>query len=159
MHIRRARFAAFVLFVAFALTTTTSVAKQQPADKAEPFSGAVVEQLMHQVRDGLVARNPDKILAAFDPDNTPDYGLFSEQLRAFFEKWDNIRVYYQILQTAETKCDSAACGIATVQLQMEADDVQSQLPAMRRSAQLQLTFQRGDKGWKIVNLTPRDLFR
>jgi hypothetical protein len=37
--------------------------------------------------------------------------------------------------------------------------VQSQLPAMRRSAQLQLTFQRGDKGWKIVNLTPRDLFR
>jgi hypothetical protein len=159
MHIRYARFAAFVLFIAFTLTTITSAAKQQSSDKAEPFSGAVAEQLMRQVRDGLVASNPDKILGAFDPDNTPSYSDFADQLRAFFDKWENIRVHYQILQTGETKCATAECGESTAQFEMEAEDVQSQLPAMRRGAQLQLTFQRGDKGWKIVNLTPRDLFR
>jgi hypothetical protein len=159
MHIRHTRFTVFALFIAFALTTIISAAEQQPSNPPEPFSEGVAESLMQQVRDGLVDRNPEKFLAAFDPDNTPDFDVFSGQLQAFFEKWDNIRVFYQINQTAETKCGTAACGMATVQFEMEADDVQSQLPAMRRSAQLQLTFRCGEKGWRIVNLTPRSLFQ
>lgn len=159
MHTRYARFAALALFIAFTLTTITSAAKAQPGDKDEPFSTAVAEQLMRQVGDGLVAHNPDKFLAAFDPDSTPDFSNFAGQLRAFFDKWESIRVHYQILQTAETKCGNAECGVATVQFEMDAEDVQGQLPAMRRGAQLQLNFQRGDKGWKVVDLTPRDIFQ
>lgn len=159
MHIRQTRFAASALFIAIMLSTVASTAKQQPNAKAEPFSGAVAEQLMKQVRDGLTNRNVSTVLAAFDPGNTPNYNGFSDQLTAFLNQWDSIRVYYQIVSAAESRCGAAECGTASVQFEMEAEDALGQGPAMHRNAQLQLTFQRGDKGWEIVNLTPRDLFQ
>ncbi len=170
MHIRYARIAGVALSIAFVLTAAApSHARQSPArqspnnDESTSFTGAVAESLMRQIRDGLVARNSATVLAAFDPDNMPDYNGFADQLRAFLDQWDNVRVYYQIVNTAESpsnsKCGAAGCGMATVQFQMDGENALGQGPAMHREAQLQLTFQRGDKGWKIVNLAPRDLFQ
>lgn len=155
MHIRHARFAILALLFAF---TLMAVAKDAPSDKAEPFSDAVAERLMSQARNGLIAGNANTMLAAFDRDNMSGYGDFASQLRAFFTTWENVRVHYQILRTAATSC-ATACGTATVQFEMEADNVQSELPGIRRGAQLELTFQRTDKGWRILNLTPRDIFQ
>lgn len=158
MHIRYVRVTALILLTASLLVSAVSSAKDKPNDKAEPFSGAVTERLMNQVRDGLKTGNADTVLAAFDRDNTPGYDEFAAQLHAFLGRWENIRIYYQIIQSTEKPC-ATACGVGIVQFQMEGNDVQSLLPAMRRSTQLELTFQRTDKGWRITNITPRDIFQ
>lgn len=113
---------------------------------------------MRRLRNGLVARNADGVLAAFDPDKMPDYSIFSDQIRTFLDNWENVRVYYQIAEINQTRCGNENCGTAQVQFEIEAEDVQGQLPPMHRSAQLQLSFARGNKGWRIVNLTPREFF-
>ena len=132
--------------------------RAQPKGQAE-FSDAVAESLLRQFSRGLIAGNADTVLATFDADRTSGYGAFADQLRSFLNKWDNIRVHYQIAQVEKAGCGNETCGNAQVQFEMEAEDVQSQLPPMRRNAQLQLQFKRGDKGWKIVSLSPRELFR
>ncbi len=158
MHSRYTRIATFGLMTALMLFPEVSGAKDKPADKIEPFSGAVAERLMRQVRDGLVSGNGDAVLAAFDRDNMTGYREFAAQLQEFLRTWENIRVYYQILQSAESECPTA-CGTATVQFEMEADNAQRDRPATRRGTQLELAFQRTGKGWKIVNLAPRDIFQ
>ncbi len=158
MHIRYKRVAALAMAAGLTLLPMMLTAKDKPPDKTEPFSEAVAERLMRQVRDGLVAGDADAALAAFDRDNMVGYREFAAQLQEFLRTWENVRVYYQIVQSAEKDC-ATACGTATVQFEMEANNVQTQLPATRRGAQIELTFQRTDRGWRIVNLTPRDIFQ
>ncbi len=157
MHMRLVRAAVCVAIAAF-LSAVLCSAQTSSGDKDEPFSTDVAERLMRQVRDGLVAQNPDMLLGAFDRDNMRNYEAFAGQVTAFFATWENIRVLYKITQADPSTC-ATECGTATVQFDMEAENVQSDLPPMRRGAQLRVAFQRGSKGWKIVNLTPRDLFR
>ncbi len=157
MHIRYTRLAALAMMAVLLLPAVLR-AKEKPVNKEVPFSEAIAEQLMRQVRDGLVAGDADAALAAFDRDNMVGYREFAAQLQEFLRTWENVRVYYQIVQSAEKDC-ATACGTATVQFEMEANNVQTQLPATRRAAQLEVVFQRTEKGWKIVNLTPRDIFQ
>jgi len=138
------------------LSVAVPVAAQQKAEPAE-FSTAVVESLMRQFRNGLIAGNADTVLSAFDSEQLPGYDGFAGQLRSFLNTWGNIRVYYQIVQVEPAATGDG--GAAQVQFEMEGDDVQSRLPPMRRGAQLQLSIQRTDKGWKIVSFSPRELFQ
>lgn len=157
MHIRLRRAVAYIA-LSVSLGAVVASAQNSSSENTEAFSMEVAERLMLQVRDGLVSQNPDEVLAAFDPDSTPNYNTLAGQVTSFFATWESIRVHYSITQVNAVPC-ATACGAGTVQFQMEADNVDSGLPPMRRGAQLRIRFQLGSKGWKIVNLTPRDLFR
>ncbi len=125
MHMR-VRWAAACFAITVFLGAVVSSAQSSSGDQAEPFSMDVAERLMRQVRDGLVAQNSERLLAAFDSDSTPDYNTFAGQVTSFFGTWENVRVHYSIAQANAVSCASA-CGLATVQFQMEADNIDSGL--------------------------------
>jgi len=144
--------------LALFLTVVIPLSAQKKPEPAE-LSATVAESLMRQINDGLIAGSADSVLAAFASDQMPGYDEFAGELRGFLNRWDNIRVHYQTVQVEKTSCGAGHCGAAQVQFEMEADDVQSMLPPLHRGAQLQLTIERTDQGWKVVNFSPRELFR
>jgi hypothetical protein len=152
------RVTGFVLLLCLVLPASARARQKPPQNDAE-LSMATIEALMQQLRGGLLARNADTVLAAFEPDQTPAFGQFAGNLRSFISRWDNILVHYQIIQVEKTDCGKGDCGAAQVQFQMEAESAQTFLPPLNRQAQVQLSIERTSKGWKIVNFSPRELFQ
>jgi hypothetical protein len=117
---------------------------------------SAADEVMSPIEDGLTSQNPARFLSAFDAEQMPDYENFAGQIRAFFRIYDNFRIHYQILQT-QSSSDKSADVIANVQL--EGDDAHEMGPGVNRSGQLHIRIVRGSRGWKIVELSPREFFR
>jgi hypothetical protein len=152
------------LVLAFVLVGTVAVAqnKQEPNDREpEPFSEAIVQELVRTVRNGLVAHDADKMLSAFG--GMRDYSQFAEQVRTFFSLYENFRVYYRIVEVATVECsnaksDGTLCGRAVIELQLQGDDSHNGVPGVARSGQLHLGFERLRDGWRITDIN-REFFR
>lgn len=152
------------LLLAFVLVGTVAVAQNKPEPKRgepEPFSEAVVQQLMGTVRNGLLAHDADKMLSAFG--GMRDYSQFAEQVRTFFSLYENFRVYYRVVEAASVECsdgksDGRSCGRAVIELQLQGDDTHNNVPGVTRSGQLHLSFERLRNGWRISNIN-REFFR
>jgi len=117
------------------------------------FSAEVAGKLLQQLRAGLEAHDPQGMLAAFDR-HMPGHAVFKDQVRGFFESYGDFRVGYQMLQTWEEKDR----GIVTVQFDLEAASADGGAPPIHKSAQLRFEFAHGPKGWKIIDLRPRNFF-
>jgi hypothetical protein len=144
-----------VVLAAFVLPGVAQSSRQQP--KSAPgdtqFSDAVAAKLLEQVRVGLETLDPDAVLAAFDRSKMPDYDGFRDQLRSFFAKYQQIRVHYKITQTW-VQNDR---GIVLTEFDMEAAPQESEPPS-HPTGQLRFEMQRGQRGWKIVEISPRGFF-
>lgn len=121
----------------------------------EPFSEAVVQHLMGVVRDGLVAHNSEKMLSALTA--MPDYSQFREQVQAFFNRYENFRVYYRVVEAEAVDCpqtghNGGACGRAVIEMQLQGDDPRNATPGITRTRQLHVTFERLRGGWAISDV-------
>jgi hypothetical protein len=119
------------------------------------FSEEVAEQVIHRLSDGLVQHNARRMLSAFDPEGMSGYTNFSNQIQAMFQRYDSFRIHYRIA-SVEATSDG---GTATVDLELEemprsSDD---RLP-VRKAEKIRLQMKSSKKGWKIVELQPRDFF-
>lgn len=144
--------------IAMLLLISGGVARAQEDGSQEESQQitSAADEVMSTLEDGLTSQNPARFLSAFDADQMQNYQDFAGQIRAFFRIYDNFRIHYQILQ-AQATSEKSATVIANVQL--EGDDAHEMGPGVSRSGQLHISIVQGNRGWKIVELTPREFFR
>jgi hypothetical protein len=120
---------------------------------ASTFSEAVANAVIRRLGDGLEGHSQRLMLSIFDPDKMKEYPRFENQIEAFFTQYQAFRVHLRVLQaTSESER-----GIILTDVEMEAAPG-GDAPPVRKQDQLRLELERGSKGWKIVDLNPRDFF-
>ncbi|MFB3915310.1 MAG: hypothetical protein ACE14M_01165 [Terriglobales bacterium] len=138
----------------FCLSSQANPPEQTGTAQAETFSDAVAEKAMDTLRRGLIGHSPELMLSAFDRDKMPGYSAFADQVRAFFEQYDSFRVYARILHSSVEN----GRGIATLQFELDETPRDPTVSPIRKIAEVRLEFERGAKGWKIVEIRPRKFF-
>ena len=126
---------------------------QPKAASDNEFSLAVAEHLIVAFRRALIAENQSRIVALFDP-NLPAMDEVASQIESLFARYDSLRVYARMTQTATED----ARGIAMVEFTLEATPPNGDYLPVRHSAELRFTFARIGKEWKIVKIEPRNYF-
>lgn len=133
---------------------SANAARTSPATTSQDFTGAVANDLLFRLADGMESRNPRLTLGVFDPARLSDYGRFSAQVNAWLRDHSSFRVYYKVRQTSVED----GRGIALVDFAYEAQPVTEGATPVRRHEQLRFAFERGRRGWKIVDVSPRAFF-
>ena len=126
----------------------------QDVVNTEVFSTAVANSVLNDIRDGLEGHTQRLMLSAFDADKMDGYLQFEDQIEAFFNKYSTFSVYFRIAQTAT----DGPKGIALVDIQLEEIPRGSASPPIRKNGQMRFELERGKKGWKIVDFSPRNFF-
>lgn len=85
----------------------------------------------------------------------PGFAVFRDELAQFFGQYRAPRVEYQITQVSQ----DGALGAVVAEFVIEAPPATDGLPILHRRAQLRLVTSWDGKEWKIVDLSPRTLFR
>src|ERR1051326_4273865 len=129
--------------------------KNGPKDEVntEVFSQAVANDVLGQVRDGLEGHSSRLMLGAFDQDKMDGYLSFEDQIEALFQRYDSFRVHYRISNSTV----EGGKAVVLVDWEMEELPKGSGSP-QRRSGQIKFEMERGRKGWKITDFTPRGVF-
>jgi len=129
--------------------------KSAPKDEVntEVFSQAVANDVLGQVRDGLEGHSQRLMLGAFDQDKMDGYLSFEDQIEALFQRYDSFRVHYRISNSSV----EGSKAVVLVDWEMEEIPKTSGSP-QRRNGQIKFEMERGRKGWKIVDVSPRGIF-
>lgn len=155
---REVNVAARQMVVAYLLLGLSCVALSRDTaaqtESKPAFSEADATRLLGQIVDGLASHNPRRMLSAFELATMNNGELFRQNTNSFFRQTGTIRAHYNILQTSM----DGARGIADVRMEIEADQLNDNLPPVRKQEQLHLSFLRSDAGWRIVDLEPRTFF-
>ncbi len=133
--------------------------QEKPSEPKTPpktieFSESVAEKILSQVRDGLITHSPNRFLSVFSRELMPGYLRFDDQVRAYFEQYENFRAYFHIQQVSVTDSDAAITADFVVE-----ETARSSGATARRQQQLRFGLQSSDQGWQIVSLEPREFFR
>ena len=134
-----------------AATTTRAT---NAAATSETFTTAVANDLLFQLAEGMESHNTRMSLGAFDAARLPGYARFADQMHATFREYTSFRVYYKLKQTTV----EGGRGVALVDFEYEATPSAEGSSPIRRHQQMRFSFERGPKGWKIVEFSPRSLF-
>ncbi len=127
--------------------------KSEDALNTEVFSTAVANNVLGDLRDGLEGHSQRLMLSAFDQDKMEGYLSFEDQIEAMFARYDAFRVHFRIAQSNI----EGPKGVVLVDFEMEEMPRSGGAP-QRRQGQLRFEMERGRKGWKIVDFTPRGFF-
>ena len=141
------------------LSPSTILAAQSSASPAPPpeenvFNDRVAAQLLNQIGGALVARNQKNMLGAFDLDKMNDGRLFRQQIASFFAETGIIRAHFNLVQAAMEN----GKGVATVDVEMEADRRDDGLPPIHKQGQVRLVAEKSAAGWKFTDVQPRTFF-
>jgi hypothetical protein len=126
----------------------------QDVVNTEVFSTAVANNVLNDLRDGLEGHTQRLMLSAFDADKMDGYLQFEDQIEAFFNKYTSFSVYFRIAQSAT----DGPKGIVLVDIQLEEIPRVATSPPIRKNGQMRFELERGKKGWKIVDFSPRNFF-
>ena len=122
---------------------------QDPYDSAV-FSQAIANNVLNDLRDGLEGHSQRLVLSAFDQDKMDGYLSFEDQIEALMQRYDSFRVHFRISQSTI----EGAKGVVLVDFELEEIPRVGGVP-IRRSGQVKFEMERGRKGWKIVDFSPR----
>lgn len=118
------------------------------------FSDAVAQSLLQKLADGLEGYSDRLMLSTFDQNKMRGFAIFQQQVAALFRRTDSFRVHFRIVKTSTED----AKGISLVEFEMEAIPRAADQQPVRKRDQLRFEMERGDKGWKIVDIQSRDFF-
>jgi len=130
--------------------------QQMPASGLQPLSltEQVVRDVLEPLQRGIEEHNRAQALAVFDSEDTPDYAMLRDQMRAFFSQYETIRFRYKVLQVTSEKDH----GFAIAEVDMAATPADQTGMAVHRSTQMNLQLKLSPEGWKVVGLKPADFF-
>ena len=139
--------------VILSLSLLLSAAAQQP-QSATAFTHADAEKIVRTLQDGLEGSDLKRFLSAFDHDQMINYGNFSDQVAALFARTDGFQVSLHV-----TNIDDAGDGRANMMLDAQMEIVPRYAPRPdRRETTLNVQVAKSAKGWRIVEITPREFF-
>jgi len=94
------------------------------------------------------------MLSAFNDSKMDSYLNFQNQILAFFQRYESFHVHFRISQAT----GEANKGEVLVDFELEEVPRSADAQPVRKRDQLRFNIERGKKGWKIVDLRPRDFF-
>lgn len=124
------------------------------APESAEFNTEVASRLLEQVTQGFVTNNQGQVLAAFDAARMKIYTQFRDSIVTLFARYESFRASYRLRQ-AWPQGDH---GVVMVEFELEGTPLNEGALPFRRSAQLRFEFERGRKGWRIVDVAPRGFF-
>ncbi len=142
------------VLICLLLPAALSLASQTAKPEEKDFDDHIAAQLMHQIDDALVARNPKKMLEAFDVAKMADGPLFRQQINSFFGQTADIRVHFNLVEASMQD----GKGVAKVDAEMEANLRDDNLTPVRKQAQLRFVAEKSGGGWKWTDVEPRSFF-
>lgn len=118
-------------------------------NSAAAFTEAEASKLLNQVAEGLRGHSLSKMLGAFDLARMEGGPLFKDQVTAFFNQYDAIRVHFKLVEVTG--------NVVTVDAEMDATpgDIS---PPQHKSVQLRFTGTKTLAGWKFLDVQPRNFF-
>jgi hypothetical protein len=119
------------------------------------FAAADAVRVLDGLRQGLESGREGRFLKAFDGRRMPGYAEFRDQMAEFFGKYDSFRMKYRVTQTVM----DGEFGAVVAEVGIDAVPVDGTGPGVRRDASVRLVLDWDGKGWKIIDLAPRSLFR
>jgi hypothetical protein len=137
-----------------AILTAQNGAKASPTPAEDTFNDRAATQLLNQIAEALVSHNQRKMLEAFDIPKMTDGPLFRQQITSLFQQTGVIRVHFNLDQAAMED----GKGVATVDLEMEADLRDDTRPPVRKQARLRFVADKSVDGWKFSDVQPRTFF-
>jgi hypothetical protein len=129
-------------------------ANTSPKPDENVFHERAATQLLNQIAEGLVSHNQREMMGTFDVAKMTDGALFRQQITAFFGQTGVIRVHFNLAQAAMEESK----GVATVDMEMEADLRDDGRPPVRKQAQLRFVAEKSADGWKFTDVQPRTFF-
>jgi hypothetical protein len=143
-----------ILFLALTLPLAAQQQSAPPAEsQAAAFDEGAAAAVLGTLRDGLEGHSQRRLLSAFDAGKMDGYLAFEDQIDAYFARYEGFRVTFRILQVSEE--NQRASILAEFQVENEP---RGGGRWSRSEGQLRFELERGAKGWKIVDLNPREFF-
>lgn len=144
---RQIRFCVISLILAVLVQTTSASQSEGPSDV---LTETAASKLLDQVAEGLRGHSARKLLSAFDLSHMEDGPLFAEQITAFFNQYDSIRVHFKLTEVKE--------NVAIVDAEMDATPHDSANPPEHKTVELHLSAEKTHGGWRFIDVQPRDFF-
>ena len=151
--IRRALAVVPFLLLALILPLAAQQQAAPPAAAAAAFDEGAAAGVLGTLRDGLESHSQRRLLSAFEAGKMDGYLAFEDQIDAYFARYEGFRATFRILQISEEN----QRGVILAEFQVENEPPRGGRSS-RREGQLRFELERGAKGWKIVDLNPRDFF-
>ena len=153
-------FGAVVVVVAMTATLGAQQPEKPAAAKklspleAQEFSEAVGEAALAELRAGFQSHNADRVMSVFERGRLAGWSDMRERLENRMASYDSFRMGYHLVSA------TAEGGRGTVVAEVELESVAQAgvTSPEHRSATLHLTLERGPKGWRIVDYSPRGFF-
>ena len=121
-----------------------------PASQDSSFTEQAASKLLDQVAEGLNGRIAKKMLSAFDLSRMNGGAVFKDQISAFFNQTDSIRVRFKLLEVTD--------NVATVDAELDVTPHSDLAPPQHKHTQLLFTAENGRNGWKFTDVQPRNFF-
>jgi len=139
---------AMVFGFAFFAVQTPSVA--QPAQAHDAFTEEAASKLLSQVAQGLQGHVERTMLGAFDLSLMEDGPIFKQQITAFFDQYDTIRVHFKLEEVKD--------NVAVVDAELDETPRNEADPPRHKSTEIRFTGVKTEAGWKFIDVQPRDFF-
>ncbi|PYP88932.1 MAG: hypothetical protein DMG65_14490 [Candidatus Angelobacter sp. Gp1-AA117] len=147
-YCRVPRFLALInIFLLLAISTTNS---QNSQAKDNSFTEQTASKLLNQVAEGLNGRTVKKMLSAFDLTRMNGGVAFKDQISAFFNQTDSIRVHFKLLEVTD--------NVTVVDAEMDITPHSDLAPPQHKYVQLRFIAENGPHGWKFTDVQPRNFF-
>jgi hypothetical protein len=128
----------------------SNMAGTQNQQSASELTDAIASPLLAQVAEGLQGRVANLMLGAFDLTRMPAGPAFKQQIAAFINQTDNIRVHFKQLEVKG--------NAVLVDAEMDATPHSDIAVPVQKHTQLRFTAENGKGGWKFVDVEPRGFF-
>lgn len=126
--------------------------QEAPSRREDPERA--VANVIRQMQMDLDASSRQGILSNIDSAKFDDYPRFEDMIERLTRE-DTLRVFFR--QVNNSIKEESAQTVIDAEMEMTRKDSAGQLE--RRRQQLVIDFQRTSRGWKIINITPREFFR
>lgn len=142
------------LLISSALFLTLSFAQagalSQDQEPANTFTEAAAAKLLGQMAEGLQGHSPKKLLSAFDLARMDGGATFKEQITAFFNQYETIRVHFKLVEVKD--------GTAVVNAELDETPRDAITPPEHKRIRLTFAAGNGPEGWKFIDVQPRAFF-
>jgi hypothetical protein len=125
---------------------------EQPPSQEDPQRA--VAQVVREMQMDLEAASSAGLLRKIDSAKFDDFPRFQDMIERLTRE-DTLRVFFRQVRS-DVKQDTAQ---TLLDAEMELTRKDSSAAPERRRQQLTIDLERTSRGWRIVNITPRDFFR
>lgn len=114
-----------------------------------------VTRMLRDMQFALEGGSSRSFLNLIDSAKFDDYPRFEDAVERLMRE-DTIRAFFRQVTTSPNAAEGKAQTIVDAEMELGRKDAAGQL--QRRRQQLVLDFERTRRGWRIINITPRNYF-